>query len=39
MVKTELINELKLSFPSYSVNESAARAMVSAFCAVWSLSM
>lgn len=33
MVKTELINELKLSFPSYSVNESAARAMVSAFCA------
>ncbi len=33
MVKTELINELKLSIPSYSVNEGAARAMVSAFIA------
>ena len=28
-----VINELKLKFPSYSVNESAARAMVGAFCA------
>lgn len=33
MKKTECINELKLSFPSYSVNESTARTMVSAFCA------
>lgn len=33
MSKTELINELKLAFPSYSVNEGGARAMVSAFCA------
>ena len=35
MKRTEkqLINELKLKLPSYSVNESAARAMVAAFCA------
>ena len=29
----KVVNELKLKFPSYSVNESAARAMVGAFCA------
>ena len=29
----QLINEMKLKLPSYSVNESAARAMVAAFCA------
>ena len=28
-----LVNEMKLKLPSYSVNESAARAMVAAFCA------
>ena len=28
-----LINQMKLKLPSYSVNESAARAMVAAFCA------
>ena len=28
-----IINEIKIKLPSYSVNESAARAMVSAFCA------
>ena len=28
-----LVNEMKLKLPSHSVNESAARAMVSAFCA------
>ena len=35
MRKTEkrLVNEMKLKLPSYSVNESAARAMVAAFCA------
>lgn len=33
MAKKEVINEMKLTLPSYSVNESAARAMVSAFCA------
>ena len=35
MKRTEkqLINELKLKLPSCSVNESAARAMVAAFCA------
>lgn len=31
--RKELINEMKLKLPSYSVNESAARAMVAAFCA------
>ena len=29
----KLINQMKLKLPSYSVNESAARAMVAAFCA------
>ena len=29
----QLVNEMKLKLPSYSVNESAARAMVAAFCA------
>ncbi len=33
MSKKEVINEMKLSLQSYSVNESAARAIVSAFCA------
>ncbi len=28
-----VINEIKIKLPSYSVNESAARAMVGAFCA------
>ena len=28
-----IINEIKIRLPSYSVNESAARAMVAAFCA------
>ena len=28
----KLINQMKLKLPSYSVNESAARAMVAAFC-------
>lgn len=28
-----LVNEMKLKLPSHSVNESAARAMVAAFCA------
>ena len=28
-----VINEIRIKLPSYSVNESAARAMVSAFCA------
>lgn len=34
MKKRECINELKFKLPSYSVNESTARAMVGAFCAV-----
>ena len=29
----EIINEIRIRLPSYSVNESAARAMVGAFCA------
>ena len=29
----KLVNQMKLNLPSYSVNESAARAMVAAFCA------
>ena len=33
MSKNECINEIKLTFPSYSTNEGTARAMVSAFCA------
>lgn len=33
MSKKECINEIKFEFPSYSVNEGSARAMVSAFCA------
>lgn len=33
MSKNECINELRMALPSYSVNESAARAIVSAFCA------
>ena len=33
MGKKEVINEMRLALPSYSVNESAARAIVSAFCA------
>ena len=32
-MKTECINELRFQLPSYSSNESAARAIVSAFCA------
>jgi len=34
MKSKECINELKFKIPSYSVNESTARAMVSSFCAV-----
>lgn len=34
MSKAEIINELKLSVPSYSVNEGVSRAMISAFCAL-----
>ncbi len=34
MKKRECVNELKVKLPSYSVNESAARAIVSSFCAV-----
>ena len=33
MSKNECINEIKITFPSYSTNEWTARAMVSAFCA------
>ena len=33
IVKTKPINEMKLKLPSLSVNESVARAQVSAFCA------
>ena len=29
----EVINEMRIKLPSYSVNESAARAMIGAFCA------
>ena len=28
-----ILNEIRIRLPSYSVNESVARAMVSAFCA------
>ena len=34
MKSKDCINELKFKIPSYSVNESTARAMVSSFCAV-----
>ena len=33
MNKSECINELRFTLPSYSVNEAVARAIVSAFCA------
>lgn len=33
MAKREIINETKISFPSYSVNESFARSVAASFCA------
>lgn len=33
MAKREIINETKISFPSYSVNEAFARSVAASFCA------